>query len=78
MFKRVFWIGVGVTLGILAAAKAKAYVKAHTPDTARQFVLGPDQEHVAQRTLHSLLTEFNVARRGKEAELNQRFTRAGE
>ena len=78
MFKRLFWIGVGVTLGVVAAAKAKAYVKAHTPDTARQFVLGPDQEHVTQRTLYTLLGEFNAARRSKEAELNQRFTRTGE
>ena len=31
MFKRLFWIGVGVTVGALAVIKAQAYVKANTP-----------------------------------------------
>ena len=35
MFKRLFWIGVGVTVGALAVIKAQAYVKANTPDAAR-------------------------------------------
>jgi len=43
MFKRLFWIGVGVTVGALAVIKAQAYVKANTPDAARAFVFGPDQ-----------------------------------
>lgn len=30
MFKRLFWIGVGVTVGALAVIKAQAYVKANT------------------------------------------------
>ena len=44
MFKRLFWIGVGVTVGALAVIKAQAYVKANTPDAARAFVFGPDQD----------------------------------
>ena len=43
MFKRLFWIGVGVTVGALAVIKAQAYVKANTPDAARAFVFGPDR-----------------------------------
>ncbi len=46
MFKRIFWVGVGVAIGVVAVAKAQAYVKANTPDTARQFLLGSDQDHV--------------------------------
>ena len=44
MFKRIFWVGVGVAIGIVAVTKAQAYVKANTPDAARQFLLGPDQD----------------------------------
>lgn len=73
MLKRVFWIGVGVVLGVLAVTKAQAYVKANTPDAARQFVFGPDQDHVAMRTLEGLVNEFNSARRAREAELNAKY-----
>ena len=54
MVKRLFWIAVGVAIGIVAVSKAQAYVKANTPDSARQFLLGPDQDHVAVRTLEGL------------------------
>ena len=73
MFKRLFWITIGITLGIVIAAKARAYVATHSDDAARQFVFGPDQEHVPQRTLFSLVDDFNTARARKEAELNERF-----
>ena len=59
MVKRLFWIAVGVAIGIVAVSKAQAYVKANTPDSARQFLLGPDQDHVAVRTLEGLVNEFN-------------------
>ena len=51
MFKRVFWVATGMVLGVLAVSKATAYVRANTPDKARQFLLGPDQENVGMRTL---------------------------
>ena len=51
MFKRIFWVGVGVAIGIVAVTKAQAYVKANTPDAARQFLLGPDQDNVPMKTL---------------------------
>lgn len=73
MVKRLFWIAVGVAIGIVAVSKAKAYVKANTPDSARQFLLGPDQDHVAVRTLEGLINEFNATRRAREAELNERY-----
>ncbi len=74
MFKRVFWIGVGVVIGVVAVSKAQSYVKANTPDTARQFLLGPDQDHVAMRTVEGLISEFNTTRQAREAELNERYT----
>lgn len=73
MLKRLFWIGVGVTAGLVLAAKAQAYVKAHTPDAARQFVLGPDQDNVTVRTLAALWEDFNRAREAREAELTGRY-----
>ena len=66
MFKRIFWVGVGVAIGIVAVTKAQAYVKANTPDAARQFLLGPDQDNV-------LVNEFNATRRAREAELNRQY-----
>ena len=51
MFKRIFWVGVGVAIGIVAVTKAQAYVKANTPDAARQFLLGPDQDNVSTSSM---------------------------
>ncbi|NMM98194.1 hypothetical protein [Bifidobacterium olomucense] len=73
MFKRIFWVGLGMAVGIVAVTKAQAYVKANTPDKARQFLLGPDQEHVAVRTLEGLINEFNTIRRAREDELNRQY-----
>lgn len=73
MFKRVFWVGLGVVAGVLAVSKAQAYVRANTPDKARQFVLGPDQDNVAMRTLSGLVSDFKEAQREREAELNAKF-----
>ena len=70
MFKRIFWVGVGVAIGIVAVTKAQAYVKANTPDAARQFLLGPDQD---MKTLEGLVNEFNATRRAREAELNRQY-----
>ena len=58
MFKRIFWVGVGVAIGIVAVTKAQAYVKANTPDAARQFLLGPDQDNVPMKTLEGLAVSY--------------------
>ncbi|KAB5606842.1 hypothetical protein [Bifidobacterium jacchi] len=73
MFKRLFWVAVGTIVGAIAVCKAQAYIKANTPDKARQFILGPDQDHVAVRTLEGLFSEFNATRRAREEELNARY-----
>ncbi|NEG54599.1 hypothetical protein [Bifidobacterium platyrrhinorum] len=77
MFKRIFWVGLGFSLGVIAVTKAQAYVRANTPDTARQFLLGPDQDHVGVRTLEGLVNEFNATRRAREAELNRQYIGEG-
>ncbi|KAA8820625.1 hypothetical protein CSQ85_02270 [Bifidobacterium rousetti] len=76
MFKRIFWMGIGFGLGVIAVSKAQAYVKANTPDAARQFLLGPDQDNVAVRTLAGLLDEFNATRKAREEELNERYAKS--
>ncbi len=71
--KRAFWIGVGVAAGIVIAAKASSYVKAHTPQQAREFVFGPDQTNVPMSTLQSLWADFNTYRAQREEELNRLY-----
>ena len=73
MFKRLFWIGVGVTIGVVTASKARAYVKAHTPAGARDFVFGHDTTNVAVSTLQGLYDEFQETHRAREAELNRQY-----
>ncbi|MUH59049.1 hypothetical protein [Bifidobacterium canis] len=73
MFKRVLWVSVGVALGVVAVSKANAYVKANTPDKARQFLLGPDQENVGARTLQGLVSQFKQAQQERERELNNQY-----
>lgn len=73
MFKRLFWIAIGVGIGVVSVTKAQAYVRANTPAVAREFLLGPDQDHVTMRTLEGLVNEFNATRRAREAELNTKY-----
>lgn len=73
MLKRLFWVGLGVAAGVVMVSKAQAYVKANTPDKARQFLLGPDQDNVGIRTLEGLVNEFNTIRKSRESELNNRY-----
>ncbi|BDR54581.1 hypothetical protein KIMH_06920 [Bombiscardovia apis] len=73
MFKRIFWIGTGAALGVIAASKAQSYVRANTPQRAREFVLGPDEDNVAQRTLAGLITQFQTVMNSREEELNRHY-----
>lgn len=73
MFKRIFWFGVGFAAGMVVASKASGYVRAHTPRMAREFVLGPDQDNVALRTLGSLVEDFKTNFTEKEREMNDSY-----
>ena len=42
---------------------------------AREFVLGPDQDNVAMRTLGSLIADFRKYSSEKEAEMNEKYAR---
>ena len=75
MIKRLFWFLVGFGAGLVVASKAQAYVRAHTPRMAREFVLGPDQDNVAMRTLGSLIADFRKYSNEKEAEMNEKYAR---
>ena len=39
MFKRLFWVFIGVGIGVVAVTKAQAYVKANTPDPANSCLV---------------------------------------
>ncbi|MFT8704120.1 hypothetical protein [Bifidobacterium aquikefiricola] len=73
MVKRLFWIGVGVAIGVVAVSKAQSYVKANTPKAAREFILGPDQNNVTARTLNGLFHEFQQTRIQRENQLNAQY-----
>lgn len=75
MFKRIFWIGAGVVVGVVVASKAQAYVRANTPQKAREFILGQDQDDVAQRTLSGLFQQYQQVMHAREAELNEHYAR---
>ncbi len=75
MLKRLFWFGLGFAAGVVAAAKANAYVRDHTPKHAREFIMGEDQDRVAMRTLQGLFQEFNAYRTEREDQLNSDFVK---
>ena len=73
MFKRVFWVAAGVVLGVLAVSKATAYVRANTPDKARQFLLGPHQANVGLCTLQGPVHQFRQAPKALDEVLNRLY-----
>ena len=73
MFKRIFWLGLGVTAGVVLVTKAEAYVRANTPKRAREFVLGEDQDQVASRTLSGLVRQFTQTMQERQDELDRRY-----
>lgn len=73
MFKRLFWIAVGVGIGVTAVAKANAYVRANTPKAASDFVLGPDNPDLTRDTLRGLVDDFRRHRSQRERELTSRY-----
>ncbi|MFD0705058.1 hypothetical protein ACFQY8_04790 [Alloscardovia venturai] len=73
MVKRIFWFCAGLATGLVVASKASGYVRSHTPRMAREFVLGPDQDNVALRTLGSLVEDFKKNFADKEAEMNNSY-----
>ena len=73
MFKRIFWMGLGVTAGVVLVTKAEAYVRANTPKRAREFVLGEDQDQVASRTLSGLVHQFTQIMHQRQDELDRRY-----
>ncbi|WP_250310093.1 hypothetical protein [Gardnerella sp. Marseille-Q2328] len=75
MFKRLFWMCVGIVVGVLAVTKARAYVKAKVPSSARKFLFDQDPENITVRTVIGLFKDFNTSRKAHENELNARYAR---
>lgn len=73
MFKRFFWIAIGIGIGVTAVAKANAYVRANTPRAAADFVLGPDNPDLTKDTLRGLVDEFRRHQAQRERELESRY-----
>lgn len=70
MRKRLFWIAVGTVVGIVVAAKARSYVKAHSPAPVRRAAAG---SHGAVEAVRNLYDDFQQARHTREEELNRQF-----
>ncbi|EIK82424.1 hypothetical protein HXT54_01560 [Gardnerella sp. KA00603] len=73
MFKRLFWMCVGIVIGVLAVTKARAYLKAKMPDSARKFVFSKEPENITLSTILGLFKDFNESRKKHEDELNSRY-----
>ena len=72
MFKRLFWIGVGVTVGALAVIKARPTSRP-TPLTPHELRVRPGSGPCGHEDAGRLVNEFNATRRAREAELNQHY-----
>ncbi len=75
LFRKIFWMGLGAGIALWSISKAKAYVRANTPQKAREFVFGSDEEndHIARTTLTDLVDEVKTRQKAREEELTQRF-----
>lgn len=76
LFRKLFWVSVGVGLGVYGYAKFRAYARAHTPKAAATFLMGPEltDSEAMVSTARSLASEFTQAQQAREAELTRRFT----
>lgn len=73
MFKRLFWMFVGIVIGVLTVTKARAYVKAKMPSSASRFIFDEEPKNITLRTVMGLFKDFNTSRKEHEAELNSRY-----
>lgn len=74
MLKRLFWMFVGIVIGVLAVTKARAYIKAKMPDAARRFIFDKEPKNITLNTIIGLFKDFNSSRKEHEAELNSRYS----
>lgn len=73
MFKRLFWMFIGIVIGVLTVTKARAYVKAKMPSSASRFIFDEEPKNITLRTVMGLFKDFNESRKKHEAELNSRY-----
>ncbi|PFG43277.1 hypothetical protein ATJ88_1962 [Isoptericola jiangsuensis] len=71
MIRRLFWVGVGVTVTVVVVTKGRRVVARYTPQAVADRAEGLGRD-VSQRSASFLATfrrEFTVARDAREAEL---------
>ena len=70
--KKLFYISLGVAIGVIMVSKARAYVKSSLPDKASSFLF-PEEGSLPASTLQALLAEFSSAMEEKEKQLADKF-----
>ncbi|WP_427877399.1 hypothetical protein [Gardnerella sp. 2492-Sm] len=75
MLKRLFWLFVGMIIGVLVVTKARAYVKGKLPESARNFFFDKEPENLTLSTILGLCKDFNTSRKAHETELNNKYAR---
>ena len=70
--KKLFYLSLGMAIGVVMVSKARAYVKNSLPDKASSFLF-PDEEGLPASTLQALLQEFSSAMAQKEKQLADKF-----
>ena len=70
--KKLFYISLGVAIGVIMVSKARAYVKSSLPDKASSFLF-PEDGNLPASTLQALLAEFSSAMEEKEKQLADKF-----
>lgn len=71
MIRRLFWVGVGVTITVVAVRQGRRVVARYTPEAVadRASELGRTASRRTGTFLSSFRTEFGAARDAREAEL---------
>lgn len=75
MLKRLFWLCVGIAVGVIAVTKARAYVKSRIPDKLQSVLFEQEPENLTLRTVLQLCKDFHTSRKMHEAQLNEKYAR---
>lgn len=73
MFKRLFWLCVGIVIGVMSVTKARAYIKGKFPESVGDFFFDKDPKNLTLTTILSLFKDFNSSRKTHESQLNSKY-----
>ena len=71
--KKLFYLSLGVAIGVIMVSKARAYVKSSLPDKASSFLFSGEDVNLPASTLQALIAEFSCAMEEKEKQLADKF-----